>query len=274
MTAPCPVSACPRPRPGHLTVCRACSAGLLRDLADVSNLETHLELTLSRQSRTGDRHGSRSADTALPYDERARSALTVLRSALVGWYRQLVDDEPRPGPICRQCSHPSCLWLHRSRPPADNLAAIARWLLRQRAALLGHQAVAEAVDELGAAIRQARRVIDRPPATWYAGPCRVDGCPADLYARHGATVIRCRECGGTHSAILREQWLMAQVADHLGTATEIARALAAFQPGLTPSMIRGYAHRGRILDRGQDELGRPLYRIGDVIALLNERIAG
>jgi hypothetical protein len=39
-------------------------------------------------------------------------------------------------------------------------------------------------------------------------------------------------------------------------------------------MIRGYAHRGRILSRGADEIGRPLYRIGDIIDLLNERIAG
>lgn len=54
----------------------------------------------------------------------------------------------------------------------------------------------------------------------------------------------------------------------------VARALQAFRPGLTPSMIRGYASRGRTLARGTDELGRPPYRIGDLIEPLNERIAG
>jgi hypothetical protein len=282
--------------PGHLPVCGACSAGLLRDLTDVPSLEYHLDLTLTRQTRIDNPEAGLTGEALdddvevalairrapLPYDERARSAITMLRTCLTTWVRVLIVDEQRAGPVCRQCSnrsatacaHPSCARILRCDPPPNTLADTARWLLRQRAALLGHQAVSEAVDGIGAAIRQARRAIDRPPATWYAGPCNVDGCVADLYARHGERYITCRVCGGTHSAMLREQWLMKQVADQLGTATEIARALSAFHPGLTPSMIRGYAHRGRILDRGSDEVGRPLYRIGDVIDLLNERIAG
>ncbi|PZG20625.1 hypothetical protein C1J01_08980 [Nonomuraea aridisoli] len=268
--------------PGHLSACRACSAGLLRDLADVPSLEHHLELALTRQTRIENPDGGRlqALDedrevgltvrrAPLPYDERARQAISVLRSALAGWYRALSVDETRAGPLCRVCDHPSCRWAHRGRVPPDTLAGLARWLLRQRAALLGHAALVEAIDELGDAIRLARRAIDRPPATWYAGPCDVDGCQADLYVRHGDRLIRCRSCGATHSATARERWLLRQVADHLGTATEIARALAAFRPGLTPSMIRGYAHRGRIVSHGADDIGRPLYRIGDVLALLN-----
>jgi hypothetical protein len=274
MPIPCPITTCTRTMPGHLHVCRACSAQLLRDLADVPNLGHHLDLALTRQARLGDRGGSRPTETALPYDPRARTAIQVLRSTLVGWHRTLAADQLRAGPICRACEHSTCTWLHRARTPADTLPDIARWLLRQRAALLGHHAAAEAVDELGAAIRQARRAIDRPAATWYAGPCNVDACTSDLYARHGARTIRCRECGATHNAALREDWLMKQVADQLGTATELARALGGFRENLTPAMVRGYAHRGRIVGHGVDALGRPLYRVGDVLDLLNQRIAG
>ncbi|TQS29145.1 hypothetical protein [Microbispora sp. KK1-11] len=148
------------------------------------------------------------------------------------------------------------------------MPALALWLLRHRGRLLGHHGAAQAVDELGDAVRQARRAIDLPPGMWYAGPCGVSGCDADLYARHGARTIRCRTCGATHDASAREAWLMQQVADRLGTATEIARALHGFRPDLTPSMIRGYAHRGRLLGHGADELGRPLYRVGDVLTLM------
>lgn len=269
MHLPCPTPSCSRTRPGHHNVCRACALDLLRALADIPSLEHHLELARSRQVRFGDQDGSRSSETALNWDPRASDAIAALRSALVGWYRLLAVDEPRPGPICRACSHPSCRWIHRTRPPADTLGAIAVWLHRQHRAFLAHEAVAEAVDEIDGAVRRARRTIDRPPATWYAGPCSLDGCTADLYARHGEDVIKCRSCGGTHSAMLREQWLMRQVADQLGTATEIARALAGFHPGLTPDMLRGYAGRLRLFPFGVDDLGRPLYLFGDVRDLLD-----
>jgi hypothetical protein len=272
--------------PGHLSVCRACSAGLLRDLADVPSLDHHLELALTRQTRIDHPDAGRASDVLdddlevgltvrrapLPYDERARQAITILRASLVGWFRMLAVDEPRLGPACGAvCDHPSCTWIHRSSVPPNTLTGLARWLIRQRAALFGHQALVEAIEDLAAAVRQARQALDRPPATWYAGPCGVDGCGADLYVRHGARLTRCRVCGASHSATARERWLLRQVADHLGTATEIARALNAFCPDLTPAMIRGYAHRGRIVSHGADDIGRPLYRVGDVLELVNGR---
>lgn len=271
MSLPCPVPSCTRVMPGHHTVCRACSAGLLRALADVPSLDIHLDLALTRQARLGTPGGGRGGETALPWDQRARDARDVLRSALVGWVRALQADadEERSGPVCRACEHPSCAWIDATHAPADTLPALARWLTRHRRALLAHPAVEEAVDELVDAMRQARRAIDRPPGTWYAGPCGVDDCAADLYAHHGARTIRCRRCEATHDVAARETWLMGQVRDRLGTATEIARALNGFNPGLTPEMIRGYAGRLRLLPFGVDDLGRPLYRIGDVRDLLD-----
>ncbi|WP_433415058.1 hypothetical protein ACQP1V_36325 [Microtetraspora malaysiensis] len=261
--------------PGHLRVCRSCTAGVLRDLSDVPSLDRHLELALTRQTHMGDGAGGRTAETSTPWDERAREAEQVLRSTLTGWTRVLTDSvQPYRGPICRtSCGHRSCVYLSLGRIPADTLPAMAVWLMRHHAQLLGRASADEAVDEIRAAVRQARRAIDRPPGVWYAGPCGVEGCQADLYARHGARTVHCRTCAAIHDAAAREAWLMEQAADHLGTATEIARAVQGWHPGLTPSTIRGYAHRGRIVSRGADGLGRPLYRIGDVLDLLHERIS-
>ncbi|MER7126766.1 hypothetical protein [Micrococcus luteus] len=282
MSLPCPVPTCTRTMPGHLTVCRACSAGLLRDLADVPSLDVHLDITLTRQAVLGTGGGQAEAPdeidpeigltlrrTPLPWDQRAREARDVLRSALVGWVRVLLADEDRPGPACPQCEHPSCLWIDASRTPADTLPALARWLIRQRRALLAHPAVKEAVDELADAVRQARRAIDRPPASWYAGPCGVGDCTADLYARHGSRTIRCPRCHATHDTPAREAWLMRQVREQRETAAGIARALNGFHPGVTPEMIRGHAHRLRLFHFGVDALDRPLYLIGDVRDLLD-----
>ena len=282
MSLPCPVPYCDRTMPGNRTVCRACESGLLRDLADVPSLDIHLDLTLTRQAVLADAGGSAEPPdevdpgigltlrrSPLPWDQRAREARDVLRSALVGWVRMLFAGQERPGPTCPSCNHSSCGWIAASRTPADTLPALARWLIRQRRALLAHPAAEEAVDELADAVRQARRVIDRPPASWYAGPCGVGDCTADLYARHGSRTIRCRRCHATHDAPVREAWLMGEVRQQRDTAAGIARALSGFHPGLTPEMIRGYAHRLRLFPVGADGLGRPLYLIGDVRDLLD-----
>ncbi|MFF3671705.1 hypothetical protein [Microtetraspora malaysiensis] len=266
----CPT--CSGTMPAHLKVCRACAAGTLRDLADVPSLTVELDCAIARQTVFGDRAGGRSAETALPWDQRAREARHVLGSALFEWTRYLAGGvHPMAGPICRaRCEHQTCVYISLGRPPRRDaaLGAMAVWLLRHQRQLLGRAAADEAVDEIREAVRLARRTIDRPPSLWYAGPCGVDGCDADLYARHGVRTIRCRQCYATHDTAAREAWLLAQAADHLGTASGISRALHAFHPDLTPSVIRSYAHRGRLIRKGRDQLGQPTYRIGDVLDLL------
>ncbi|MFI6819248.1 hypothetical protein ACIBG7_43155 [Nonomuraea sp. NPDC050328] len=265
MTMLCP--ACGGHRPVHCTICRACAGELDRELAEVPNLIGHLDLAITRQTRMGAHGGGRL--THLPWDERARVAERELRSTLVGWARAILPEVTRPhlGPACRACAHPSCLRIDLEHGPADNLRAVANWLRRHRAELQAHPAADEIISTIRQAVRQARRAIDRPPGTWYAGPCGVDGCAADLHAQHGRPVITCTACRATHDAAAREAWLMDQAAEHTGTATELARALHGFHPGLTPEMIRGYAARLRLFPVGLDYLGRPLYRVAHVLAL-------
>lgn len=272
MQLPCPVPTCPRTMPGHLTVCGACSAELLRDLADVPSLDLHLDLALTRQSRLGGRAGGRPAEAALPYDPRASAAITALRSALVGWQRQLGAEQARFGPLCRGCDHPSCLWVHRSRPPADTMAAISRWLVRQRAALLAHPALPEAVDELGAAVRQARRVIDRPADRVYAGPC--NECGQDLLATPGHRTVVCRGCCLEYNVADRQDWMRREIEDQLAHSIAISGMLRQLGVEIAASTIRYLAQKGRITARGTDRRGRPLYRVGDVLETHRPRNAG
>jgi hypothetical protein len=39
---------------------------------------------------------------------------------------------------------------------------------------------------------------------------------------------------------------------------------------VTPSMIRNYADRGRIVAHGVDRKGRPTYRVGDVVEVIRQ----
>jgi hypothetical protein len=55
--------------------------------------------------------------------------------------------------------------------------------------------------------------------------------------------------------------------DEVLTAVELSRALTAYVGmAVTPATIRGYAHRGRLLPRG--EHSKPRYRVGDLLDIL------
>jgi hypothetical protein len=117
----------------------------------------------------------------------------------------------------------------------------------------------------------AGRTVDKPLQHVYAGPC--DECGVDLYAHPKASSVSCRNCARDYDIDSRRKWMLTKAEDQLLTATEMSRALPGLlQQALTASMIRGLAHRGRLTQhpphhtRPRD----PLYRVGDVLELLNE----
>jgi hypothetical protein len=252
-------------------VCRPCEDALTRDLDDVPSLTVHLDLAEARQTRMGDGGGGKSSEPGLAWDDRARCAQDHLRAVLAGWARVLQAGANRryAGPTCLACTHRSCGYRDLARGPATpTVISMSYWLRRQRLALLRHPAADEALDQIRRAVRDARAAIDRPPGTWFAGPCGIPGeagpCVADLYARHGEPLIICRACYGEHDAADRKAWLMDQVAGQVGTAAEVARGLHGFHPHLTQDMIYGWAKRWRITPVRHDHLGRPMYWYGDI----------
>lgn len=292
MSLTCPVPACARTMPGHLRVCRACTTDLLRDLRDVPSLDRHLEEAAARQTRLstgggsarvpeppapGDEIGLTIRKAPLPFDERARDAQHALRTVLVGWVRVLQHGvRPLAGPACRDCEHRSCIYISLGRGPADTPANMAVWLIRHRAQLLGRHTAPEAVDGIREAIRNARRTIDRPADRIYAGPC--GQCGRDLLARPGARTIVCRPCSLEYDIAPRLEWMRRQVETTQGTATWVATAATSLGYDATPAVVRGLAQRLRLFAHGVDQLGRPLYRVGHVLDLLDgdegERLAG
>lgn len=284
MSLTCPVPSCTRTMPGHLTVCRACSTELLRDLRDVPSLARHLEEAATRQTRLGAGGGGPAREVEqpeneigltirkapLPWDDRARTAQAALRAVLVGWVHVLQHGvRPYEGPRCQECAHRSCTYISLGRSPADTMPAMAVWLIRHRAVLLGRHSAPEAVDGIREAIYRARRVIDRPGDRIYAGPC--DTCGADLLAKPGARTVICRPCSLIYDISPRRDWMYEQVEEMLGNASWVAAASTSLGHPISASAVRSLAKRGRIAARGRDAMGNPAYRVGDVLNKITER---
>ncbi len=272
---------CPRCH-GVLTaeefVCARCSRALAARLVVLATRAGDVTVTVARLDRHGDR-GPTSAERALPFDWDASDAAWAAHQTLVTWTR-VVDPgcqmARQVGPACldRGCHHRTCAVARvRAFAPAVRVAFEMGMLvgrLRRRAD------AAEGFDELHAACELIARLVDNPPARWYAGPCGAqlvepvgERCETDLYARIGAGQVRCPDCGARWDAARRRDWLIGQAHDTLAHAGWMATALSSLlDRRITPEQIRGYAHRGRLVAHGRDEMGRPVYRVGDLLDVL------
>ncbi len=282
---PCPVSTCDRPRKGSDQICGACQEDLRRALEQVPELAAELDVTLSRQgSKTGGGTTEAEVDKTpatlrigpMPYDGRASEAARALRVTLVGWVRVLQEvEEIHEGPACRLCAHLSCAYIPQ---PGNHLGSMALWLLRRFQRLVQHAAAVEICEEIVDAVRRAESVVDRPGERTYAGPC--GECGADVYAKLGAALVVCPGCQWECGIAERKEWLLGQLHDRLATASEIAHIVTVLDVPLTPELVRRWASpRGpdkaaKLLARGTDTRGRPLYKVADARELLARKAAG
>lgn len=270
-----PTCACGRPVKDQARLCQGCTDRLARDLGDIGALAEELTTTRLRQSRTGGQASgvlSRSYERPLPWDERASEASEVLRSTVVAWVRIAVEEG-------------------NHRCPSDDMGAMARTLLGALTWIRQQPWADECADEIGHAVQHARKVIDLAPEKVYAGPCREEFevgedeiadacCVAELYARRGADVIACRNCGMEHRVDERKRWLVAIANDQLVTAADLSRFLSVYGEPLTAERIRRWASPrkdkdgnpipAKLLAHGQDRAKRPLYKVSEVVALLAE----
>lgn len=227
-------------------ICDTCTDWLADTLASLPHIEAELGLTLTKQrrfdSQTG---GARGNVETLPFNVAASRALARL-------------------------DHAVTLLLTRCGYPRDGarLFVAVTMLLPRVDHIAAHQWAADTVLELDRVVAQSIRVIDRPPSRNYAGPC--DQCGHDLYAVGGKPTVTCRECGIEYNLTARREWLLARVHDQLATAVEISRALTSLELPVTADRIRQWKTRERIEVKAHDRIGRPLYRVGDVVDLLVE----
>lgn len=236
--------------------CGACAGQLEDALRQVPELAAELEITRLRMARVGSPGSGAGADR-LPWDPRAAEAADVLRSALVGWVRVVHDTYVAHGAS-------EAVW------PDDTMTAMSAYLLVQVERVRQHEAASECVDEITAAVRNARRVIDRPAVMRYAGPC--DVCGTDLLAAAHLEAVTCRECGAEYWVADRQAWMRDRLDDHLTWAANAVHLLASPVYGLevTPKMISRWVESKRLPAHGVDAKGRTLYRVGDIAKLCTE----
>lgn len=269
-TQPCGVDDCARPTPTR--ICARHTDQLADDLAAVPDLIDDLDAAVARQTASGPRYGGRSAEKPLPYDQRASLAQDALTTTLRAWLIALHPGAvPGPAHTRPRCDHGSCMQIRWRAWPGDDATGAATWL-RDRVGLIARSdAAPDVVDEIHAAVDQARHDTDRAADRLFAGPC--DTCGDVLWARLNATVATCRTCEAAYDLADRRAWLLAAADDELVTAIDASRALTRLGLEVTPERIRQWAHRGRLTPQGTEtRAGRqlPLYRLGDLTQLLDQ----
>ena len=160
--------------------------------------------------------------------------------------------------------------------PEDTLPSMALWLARHMHQVRRHEAAADIVAEVTAAVRAATRVIDRPAQRVYAGPC--PACRTDLLAPPGRTQVTCTGCGTTHDIAERQAHMRDQLDDYLGTATYAAAILPGIGIHVSAGTIRVWASRHRLEVRAVVPAHPPspeqhLFRLGDIVDLAIARDA-
>lgn len=267
-------------------LCPRCATTLDVALANIAAWWPELETLRNRQSRYGHTaagRGTPGRTQPLVVDDRFAGRLEdgsrldwETRNTIAAWARTVADERP---PV-------------REQTPRDTVASVCGWLQSQLRWIAEQAWAATMLDEMLDVERRLRRMVDRPPDRWYAGPCTAGQadiayawlCGEELYVPLGATQTTCRVCGSTYGVAGRRAWLLAAAEDRWETATTIARAVTALRPRDTVAdddlddrlarRIRRWAAKGDLPVRDVAPTGgklRPRYRLGDVLDLLETR---
>lgn len=246
--AGCSTIGCDHPAP-DTTICRACTWRTRQRLLDIPGLCAELDTTTAKQNVTGTDLGRRSADIPLPLNIHAAAARHDLDTLLRHWATTITRNGA-------------------PRPTDTTTTGLAAHLAHHATHLAAHPDAGTLVDDLTTTTSAALRAIDIADIRWYAGPCPTQNCDTDLYGRGTAPTLVCPTCWTTLDASDRKTWLRETTRDRLAAATFIARAVTGLGQAVPAATIRKWASRGRLLPRGTDHDGAPLYRIGDVLDLI------
>jgi hypothetical protein len=303
---PCAVTRCSNPTHNQQIVCWGCLDALRRDLRDLNDLLPELEVTLTRQDRAGDQGGipepvddephtqdsAPGAVTVLPFRPHASDIGRLLHALLDHWTHHLLEalnltEAEALGWVTRMPGQRTTgdlapnRWV--ARPPSARTLELAAWLERHPDSIATNPDAGPLVEGLRWAVEDVRRVI-WPRQLVYCGPCN---CPSgQLYAPAGATSVSCRDCGNRWAVDECVRYFRQQAEGVRLSAEDMSRALPRLAadiaiPPLTASQIRGFGHRGRLLEHRPDprtwtvdEHGTPVpppprYKVGEVIALMH-----
>lgn len=260
------VTGCGRPTADPL--CSGCLDELLAALRALPDLLAELDVTLTRQDALVPRGpAGRSGETPLPFRPEASALASSATAMVITWAREVHEQNPH------------------LRPPAGGTREAAVWLAGLPNLLAMHPAADELHADLTGLAAEVRYRVDRRPDRIYSGPCGAptpdnepagegDGaCPGHLYARPGAGMVTCPECGAGHDVAERRAWMIASALDMLVTApVALGWTRLLMDHEVPPGTWRSWLSRRRILARGADRHGRPVYRFGDVVELVTDHL--
>lgn len=263
-------------------MCTKCTATARTILLQMPALLVELHRTTARGDQITDAGNATPADAddasvRLPWNEHAAHAAENLertgRRIALRLARHLRE----------LCTHPSCHGRgHGPRCAAWEPGIVAArypwaYLSTHLPQLRMTPMAPWALDDIDRHARAGWAAIDRPEDRYYAGPCGsqpleplAPPCPVVLWATADQTVITCPRCRTRWDVAQRRTWLLAAARDVTAPAGEIASALTIMtRRRVAATTIRSWAHRGQ-LRRADDPPGpRPLYRVGDVLDLLD-----
>lgn len=199
MSEPRCSTGCSRPTYNNQRLCSQCAWELEQALAEMPALLDELDTTLTRQAKMSDASdGGRAAEKPLPFHVTASEVLIDLRVYLVGWVKDLANDDP-------------------ARYPTDDLVAMSTWLLARLGDITLHDAADDIHEEIVTTSRQAWRVVDRAAnrTRFAVGPCPEltpeDGvqCAGEVWAyiptsEERPARLECSSCGARWET---HQWL-------------------------------------------------------------------
>ena len=241
---------CTAPAPNaHL--CATCLIALRIDLGDVPALLGELDITAARLDHittSGTNRGG--GESPLPFKPQATEAIWVLHTTLTAWTVELAGERSTSAEMAR--------WLYarldliRLRPDADTIH-----------------------DELTYAIREARRVIDRPTdRRMFLGRCGApirSSCAEELHGLPWQDTVTCPVCGTEWGIRERRAWMLRVVEDEVRTAPTLAALLTQLGAAVSVEDIQRWAKQGRLHWISMDSNKRRRYRAGDVLDLALSR---
>lgn len=303
---PCPVprrdGTCGRPTPDGV-ICTGCTRQLERIFADLPAWLGELETAIARQSRVSGRTGGKPTKKAaqpLPFDAAAAELAHRVRNELTTAIRHLCESRSVKVPQIDRTAD-MALWLvgnvesirqdeaavetvtwARSlrdaiRWQVDNLGTRFAGPCHARIAVLqvgqeGAECGLIATDADEVAEYRTETALDDPETgeSLSALPVRYveRECGTDLRMRSGAETVKCRACGTEHAAADLLADVIQRNHEHMARASEISDWLTRAGWPVKAATIRKWAERGKLYPWREDDLGRPLYMVGDVLGLV------
>lgn len=252
-----------RPRDGDTYLCQPCADDFHAHIAELPTLAKELETELVRDTQKGSPQHGRSTELPLPFSPAASDLLHELRFWAVTTLEQFTPRDIRLEPHWEALS--------------AMLAAREAWIVKFPTA-------GDVVRSLASLRAKARRLIDTPPERLWLGRCgdveirkpgeRVeqigDGCghPITPSRTQRKWVCPTVGCGLEWSVDDLLAYRDAVAIDTLVNTEQIELLC-----GIKPGRVRVWASRNRITRKGRDEDGRPTYRYGDVLWLLDSQRA-